>query len=159
MPGNLIKASVENPWHGAFAGFLEQVQYDVVKHQRDIITKLTDKILARTPVWMGDTVANWRWSIGAPDETVMPSPASGPPGETNSMPLGVEPRRAASEAVARRSMAAVLRINTPEVLYLTNAIDSVMGIEYGFLPSAERSRVDGSKGVVRLAIEEVENGI
>lgn len=159
MAGNLIKAKVENPWASMFQGFLEKVQDDLVERQHQIVILLTQKILERTPVWMGDTVANWRWSVGSPDETVERSPASGPPGETNSMPLGVEPRRAASEAVAKRSMTAILSINTPEVLYLTNATDSVLGIEYGFLPSAERSRVDGSKGVVRLAIEEIENGI
>jgi hypothetical protein len=44
-------------------------------------------------------------------------------------------------------------------IYLTNTSDSANALEYGLLPTPARSRVDASKGIVRLAIAEVEAGI
>jgi hypothetical protein len=75
------------------------------------------------------------------------------------MPLGDEPRRRINEERPRRSLAGALSAKKPVDIYLTNTSDSAMALEYGLLPTPERSRVDGAKGIVRLAIAEVMAGI
>jgi hypothetical protein len=71
------------------------------------------------------------------------------------MPLGREPRRAANEVRPRASLLAALRAKEPEDIYLTNNSDHIVDLEYGLLPTPEKSRVKAGQGIVRLAIKEV----
>ena len=104
-----------------------------------MLKKLNEKILAATPVWMGDALLNWRWSTRAPDMNYEKARGgSTPPGHTNEMALGEEPRRAANEVRPRRSLAAALRAKFPTTIYLTNTSPHATELEYGLLPTPKR---------------------
>lgn len=155
-----INATMSDPFKHAFKDFFEGVTDKVSDNERAMLVKLNEKILAATPVWMGDALLNWRWSTRAPDLSHEPARGgSTPPGQTNSMPLGEEPRRAANESRPRRSLAAALRAKFPTTIYLTNTSPHATELEYGLLPTPERSRVNAAKGIVRLAIAELEAGV
>lgn len=158
--GSKLRVQVENPFAHAFENFFKSAQESFERRENAILVKLNEKILENTPVWEGDTILNWRWSTRAPDmrhET--PRGLGTDPGPTNSMPLGSEPRRKANEERPRRSLVGALKAKKPVDIYLTNTSDSAVALEYGLLPTPQRSRVDSSKGVVRLAIAEVMAGV
>lgn len=139
-----------------FKKFFDRAEALLVRREDELLIALNERILALTPVWEGDTLINWRWSTRAP-LTGHIDPVASPedPGETNKMALGTEPRRAANEVRPRQSLAAALKAKEPEDIYLTNNSNSVTALEYGLLPTPERSRVNPSKGIIRLAIKEV----
>ncbi len=155
-----INATVSDPFKHAFQDFFEKATDRVSDNERLMLTRLNEKILAATPVWMGDALLNWRWSTRSPDLSHEEARGgSTPPGPTNSMALGQEPRRAANESRPRRSLAGALRAKFPTTIYLTNTSPHATELEYGLLPTPERSRVNSAKGIVRLAIAELEAGV
>lgn len=103
----------------------------------DRIARYTHKtLMAKTPVHEGTTVRNYILSLNSPSSTVYSPIEAGPTGQTNNLPLGVEPRRAANERAAESSLSN-LTIN-PEhpfiKIYISNNSDSVSGLEAGELP-------------------------
>lgn len=157
--GSRMRMVIDNPLEAALKGFFDRAEEGITQREKVILIALNEKILARTPVWEGDTVHNWRWSTRAPDMRHEDPINNGPPGATNEMALGDEPRRGVNETRARQSLMGALRARAPEDIYLTNTADSAVGVEYGLLPTPDRSRVDGAAGIVRLAIKEVSEGI
>ncbi len=106
----------------------------------DLCDEIDDTIKGHTPVWSGKAVRNYQWSVGAPASGVLEPVDSGPPGPTNSMPLGAEPRRAANEAAARQSLEAIDFGNPFQTFILTNNDPDIEGLEYGLLPTPDKSR-------------------
>jgi hypothetical protein len=158
--GTKISAQVNNPFKHVFEEFFAEAEQKFAANEDKVLIALNEKILAATPVWEGDTILNWRWSTVAPNmQHEEPRGHDIPPGHTNEMPLGDEPRRAINEERPRRSLTGALKAKKPVDIYLTNTSDSAVALEYGLLPTPQSSRVDGSKGIVRLAIAEVEAGI
>lgn len=158
--GSKLAVQVDNPFSHAFERFFEQAQNTFERRENALLIKLNEKILENTPVWEGDTILNWRWSTRAPDMSHEEPRGTGiDPGPTNTMPIGSEPRRKANEVRPRRSLAGALRAKKPVDIYLTNTSDSAVALEYGLLPTPQRSRVDSSKGIVRLAIAEAMAGV
>lgn len=157
--GSKLRFQSSDPFQNMFREFFDAAQQGVTDRERIMLMALNEKILARTPVWEGDTVHNWRWSTLAPDDRHEAPVGNGPTGRTNNMPLGQEPRRAANETRPRQSLAGALRARNPTDIYLTNTADSAVALEYGLLPTPQNSRVNGSLGIVRLAIKEVAEGI
>lgn len=137
-------------------------QFDA--HRAKIVMALTEKVLSRTPVWEGETIVNWQWTVGQPSSTHLTEIASGPPGHTNDgaggpPPPSGEPRRAANEDVARASMIAALAAVRGKAvdLWLTNNGEIAQLIEYGGAPTPGSSRQPA--GVLRVAIAEIMIGI
>lgn len=157
--GTKVAIQINNPFKQAFKNFFEQAEDAYERKEHKVLTALNEKILARTPVWEGDTILNWRWSTRAPDMRHEPARGSGDPGPTSMMDLGEEPRRRVNEERPRRSLQGALRAKKPVDIYLTNTSDTAVMLEYGQAPTPGRSRVDGSRGIVRLAVAEVEAGI
>lgn len=157
--GSKISAQVSNPFKHAFEQFFEAAENSFERKENAMLIALNEKILANTPVWEGDTILNWRWSTVRPDMRHETPRGSGSPGRTNEMELGEEPRRAANEVRPRRSLAGALKAKKPVDIYLTNTSDSAVALEYGLLPTPASSRVNSSRGIVRLAIAEVQAGI
>lgn len=118
-----------------------------------LLVRLNELILARTPVWEGDTIHNWRWSTRAPDMRHENPIDNGAPGPTNRMELGAEPRRRVNETRARQSLAGALRAKEPIDIYLTNTAESAVALEYGLLPTRAQSR--SKAGIVRISVKEV----
>jgi hypothetical protein len=158
--GAKIGVQINNPFEHVFRDFFARAEDAYTARENVMLIKLNEKILANTPVWEGDTILNWRWSTRMPDLRHEEARGIGiEPGPTNTMPLGSEPRRRINEERPRRSLAGALKAKKPVDIYLTNTSDSAQGLEYGLLPTPERSRVDGGKGIVRLAIAEVMAGV
>lgn len=157
MSGSALKFSASGDLKAVFKAYLHHAVDAYDKRRDELLVRLNEKVLSRTPVWEGDTVHNWRWSIGAPNLSHEDPIDTGPPGATNQMPLGSEPRRSANEASPRQSLAAVMTHRDPVAIYLTNTADSAASLEYGLLPSQARSR--SPAGMVRISVLEVLHGI
>lgn len=157
MAGGGLKYHSDGNLTRMFSGVFDRAQKRAEDDLDSKLKRLNELILARTPVWEGDTIHNWRWSTRAPDyrhEDPIRSPQY--PGHTSKMPLGQEPRRAANETRARQSLAGALRAKTPQDIYLTNSSDSAAELEYGLLPTPAASR--SKRGIVRLSVKEVFGG-
>lgn len=157
--GSRMIFQLENPFQEAFKDFFERAEDSVTDEEKDMMRKLNEKILARTPVWEGDTIHNWRWSTRAPSYEHEAPIDNGPTGRTSEMPLGQEPRRKVNETRARQSLAGALRAREPVDIFLTNTSDSANALEYGMFPTPAKSRVNASVGIVRIALKEVMEGI
>lgn len=107
---------------------------------RDLCFEIDETIKSHTPVWSGKAVRNYLWSVGAPDTSVYPAIESGPTGPTNSMPLGAEPRREANERASRETLLSIDFTDPFQNFILSNNADDIAGLEYGLLPTPERSR-------------------
>ncbi|MEQ8308005.1 MAG: hypothetical protein RIA09_15720 [Hoeflea sp.] len=111
-----------------------------------------EEVTSKTPVWSGKSLRNWVWSMDAPNSSA-PKEALGsmPPGPTNSMPLGSEPRRPVNQAAADASFAAISTRDPFRQFWLSNNSENIEGLEYGQLPTPGRSR--SPKGMVRVTVQ------
>lgn len=141
----------------AFEKFKVRAAYAYQRALVRFAVELNKRILAKTPVWEGDTLRNWRWSIDRPS-LVHTDPAEMPddPGHTAGAPLGSEARRPANTVLQMGEFAEfanrLAMRPKPANIYLTNVADSALGVEYGLLPTPERSR--SPRGVLRLSVIE-----
>ncbi|MDW9531874.1 hypothetical protein RWE87_13280 [Sinorhizobium meliloti] len=110
------------------------------------------EITSKTPVWSGQALRNWVWSVGQPN-TSSAKEALGTmdPGPTNSMPLGAEPRRAINQAAADETLAAISTRNPFKQFWLTNNSPDILDLEYGKLPTPSSSR--SPRGMVRVTVQ------
>lgn len=114
------------------ARFEKQFAHNV----RSLIDEADSYIKSLTPVNTGGTVRNYIWTVGVPFSGVLDPIDNGDPGQTNAMPLGVEPRRGANEDAARESLEALDFTNPFQTFILTNNSPTVGGLELGLLPGA-----------------------
>ena len=111
-----------------------------------------NSILDRTPVHTGQTLRNWKWSVGSPDMgQVLEARGSGSPGETSILTLGAESRRASNRADPDASFAKLNTKNPFQTFWMTNNSPAVLGLEFGKLPDPERSR--NPAGMVRVTVQ------
>ncbi len=95
----------------------------------------TDRHLkALTPVNTGQAVRNYIWTVGVPNQIVYEAIDNGPPGPTNSMALGVEPRRGVNESAAFESLLALDVANPFQHFICSNNSPDIEGLELGTLP-------------------------
>jgi len=137
----------------AFSAICDRAKNALLAQQHTLMIRLTDRILELTPVWEGDSIVNWRWSPDGNFEELDHRGGEIPTGPTNFMSLGEEPRRSVNEAVVRQSLAQALQGKVLHDMYLTNASDSIVALEYGQLPTPATSR--SPHGIVRIAIIEI----
>lgn len=101
----------------------------------NLVRDIDTHIKALTPVNTGQAVRNYIWTIGSPNSIVYDAIDNGPPGPTNNMSLGSEPRRGPNEAAAERSLGSLGLIANPfGQIFLTNLSPDIQGLEYGLLP-------------------------
>lgn len=126
----------------------------------EILTFIHRKVTARTPVWSGEALANWKWTIGraSRDSTgAIPAPGTGDPGKTSKMALGTEPRRPAAQAVADENfndfISRYRKSKNPfQPIYMTNLAEHADMLEDGLLQTPQTSR--SPAGMLRITIEE-----
>jgi hypothetical protein len=98
------------------------------------LTDIQNSIL-ETPVYTGNTLVNYRWSLGSP-ETTTRSPVKDPPrpGKTSELPRGSEPRRQANASVIQQEfleLLASVRQNPFQHIFLNNNVAYFSDVEYG----------------------------
>lgn len=102
---------------------------------RDVVYTLHHSITERTPVYTGQTLANYQWSMGTPFSGVLDAVGVGPVEHTNQLPLGVESRRPENQAVADESLFR-LRFENPYQNYvLVNNCPTFGPLEAGEWPN------------------------
>lgn len=142
---------------------IDEITMQAVQRVKNAARVVTTEFMDRTPVWSGDTVRNYQWGIGGIVGGYQ-EPIGGPgyvpggghvaqrkgdPGPTNSMPLGIEPRRNDNEVAARGDMEGVLDGYTELAnLYLTNFGPDWDLVDSGSAPTPERSRAPGGVSVL-----------
>lgn len=110
------------------------------------------EITSKTPVWSGQALRNWVWTVGQPNSApAAPALGTMPPGPTNSMPLGTEPRRPINQAAADASFAKISTKNPYQQFWLSNNSPDILGLEYGELPTKTTSR--SPRGMVRVTVQ------
>ena len=111
------------------------------------------QITSRTPVWSGQSVRNWVWSMDQAATATLDAIDNGPTGQTSKMPLGAEPRRGPNEASSTATLEALSYTNPFRVYWLANNAPDIIKLEYGQLPTPTASR--NSAGMVRVTVQEL----
>jgi hypothetical protein len=125
------------------------------KKVRDVCLTLHIEITERTPVWEGGTLANYYWTVGEPySGAPIEPPGTGPTGRTNSMPLGVEPRRPESQEVADSTFDRLSFTNPFQVYWLANNEPTVGPLEDGEWPDPPL-RQRSPQGMFAVSLEYV----
>ena len=121
-------------------------------------------VTSRTPVWLGTTLRNYVWTMDdAYDGGEMSALGSGPPGDTNNMAVGAEPRRQENQSAADETLAHLHFSPDPFHKYiLTNTSEAVEGLEFGllpYLPLNQRSPEGMFAITFAEAVERLESGV
>jgi hypothetical protein len=128
---------------------------------RDFVIKAVnfvhEGVTDRTAVHTGQSLRNWQWTQGTPYSGELPDPGGVEPGQTSRMTIGSEPRRPAAQADSDASKDALDFKNPFDVYYLTNNHKEIIELEYGRLPTPDRSR--NPAGMVRITFAELETVI
>jgi hypothetical protein len=157
---SLFKNSAK--FNSSISKFLPPHVKKVVQKMESIAYFLHDQILRRTPVYSGQTLVNYQWSVGSPFQgTLAPieSPVTGWTGTNKAGlgPLGPEPRRQANEMV---STASLRRINFNgafgKTVYLVNNDPTFGLLEHGSAPFSPPELLPRSpSGMVGITISEL----
>jgi hypothetical protein len=100
-----------------------------------LVNEIDNHIKSVTPVNTGQAVRNYIWSRNVASSITYDAIDNGPPGPTNSMALGQEPRRGVNEAAAAQSLSALNALGDPfGELILANNSPDIVGLERGDLP-------------------------
>lgn len=101
-----------------------------------VIKDLHIGITSKTPVWSGETLANYHWSVGHPDPEVFPRQGTGVWEATNALPLGVESQRPINQAMADYSLNQLDYTNPYKKFWLNNNCPTIGPLEDGIWPEA-----------------------
>ncbi len=113
---------------------IDQLERRIAQNISNLIHDIDGFIKSVTPVNTGQAVRNYIWTMGSPFAGTLDAIDNGPPGPTNSMALGAEPRRAVNEAAAAESLSSINMRDPFGVIYLTNNSPDIVGLEMGLLP-------------------------
>lgn len=138
-----------------FQKYKKKPEERVRKFIIEAIDFIHEGVTDRTPVHTGESLRNWQWTKGAPYGGKLPDPGGVAPGPTNSMPLGTEPRRPAAQADSDASKDSLDLSDPFDIFYLTNNSDDIIDLEFGRLPSPDRSR--SPAGMVRVTVAEFQS--
>lgn len=114
---------------------IDRLERNFARNVDELVHEIDYHIKALTPVNTGQAVRNYIWSRGSANAMVYDAIDNGPPGPTNSMALGAEPRRQVNEDAAATSLTTLNATANPfgEFILANNAPD-IMGLELGTLP-------------------------
>lgn len=133
------------------ASFIREIKEEINRERRNAVNEMKmaarivlQELMNKTPVWSGETVRNYTVGIGNANPIYSGYVDNGPPGDTNNMPLGVEPRRGPNEAAAMTSAEAVLGGYTDlkRNIFISNAVEGAKWdlIDSGQAPTPELVR-------------------
>jgi hypothetical protein len=159
MPAISGSCTGADSWAALADKFAARAQAKIIAHRNAVISALTDHVAKLTPVWEGDTLQNWKWSVGSPNLTHREPVGGIDPGATNSMPLGSEPRRPMNTPPIFESLAAVLAYDGLDSIYLTNASEGAVPLEYGLWPGGPGQVSRSPNGILRLALKQIRGNL
>jgi len=136
--------------------FFEKIPRIVLTKTLRAVTKVVHRsLLAKTPVYTGETVRNYILTMDSPHGgVVFPPIGIQDTGPTNSMSLGTEPRRAANEAASLATQGNLNLSDPFKKIFISNASPAVAGLEMGLLPPPPlRSR--SPQGMFAITLMEV----
>lgn len=113
---------------------IDQLEARFARNVETLVREVDAFIKAKTPVHTGSAVRNYNWSVGAPDMSYNDPIDNGPPGHTNRMALGTEPRRKPNEEAAAQSLTGLNFGNPFQTFILNNTDPDIGGLEMGLLP-------------------------
>lgn len=114
---------------------IDELERRFTRNVAQLIEDVDIHIKALTPVNTGQAVRNYIWTRNSPNSVVYEAIDNGPPGATNNMSLGMEPRRGVNESAAAESLDSLnLAVNPFGTFYLTNLSPDIVGLELGILP-------------------------
>lgn len=126
---------VQNP--GGFTTSLnraiERFERQWIKRNKILVTQGMKRLIAKTPVYTGQTVRNYVASNGTAFSGGTKDGAN-PVEPTNRLPLGAERLRSAAAGEAIATLAAVDFSDPYDVFFITNRSPAVAGLEIGELP-------------------------
>lgn len=123
------------------------------KQVKSLVYYAHHHITDRTPVWSGQSVRNWVWSLDQAYTTTLEAIDNGPTGQTSTMPLGSEPRRGPNQASSDATFEALSYSNPFRAYWLSNNAPDIIKLEYGQLPTPTASR--NSAGMLRVTVQEL----
>lgn len=149
-----------NAWIKAAEAELKAFEETCVKEVRVATEVLLEALMARTPVWSGESVRNYVVGFntlpsGSSKGNIGPKPPVRP---TSGTPLGSEDNRDANEAAARSDMhAALAGMKKLGTIHVTTFIDPAKWdlLDNGSAPTKATSRSPG--GVSMLAVQTTRN--
>lgn len=145
----LNSASFEEGLLKSFKNF--ELSYTV--RVRRIVHEAHKRLMDKTPVNTGQTVANYIATRGRPYSG--PALSGWDPVEaTNSLPVGAERLRPQAEATARASLSSLNFDDPYHRWWITNKAPQVSGLEYGELPHAPY-RPRAPRGMFRVTLQEL----
>ncbi|MDE4303662.1 hypothetical protein PXK30_09405 [Phaeobacter gallaeciensis] len=118
---------------------------------RKTVSEALRRLIAKTPVHTGATVASYVTGTGAGGGFVHPGFGSVEP--TNHLPLGAEQNRPKAEAVARAKLDALSFDNPFQLFQITNAAPQAALLEAGLAPTPDTTRAPA--GMFRVTNEEI----
>lgn len=151
--GQRVSIQTQNRMREVRKRFMEHVERKVDEEMVRIMIRVTDLVLPRIPVWTGETLANWRWSIDTVDNTLyQPEAQSLPPGPART---GQENRRDANEEKVRQSLRRAIQAPNKwkRTIFFTNPAPMAAPLEYEYTTPAGRD----ARGALRTAIAQVRN--
>lgn len=138
------------------AGLRKQIRVPetiIRKKVEGLVYHAHHSITSKTPVWSGQSLRNWVWSMDQPTNNTLEAIDNGPPGPTSTMPLGAEPRRGPNQASSDATLESLSFGKPFRMYWLSNNAPDIVKLEYGQLPTPATSR--NSAGMVRVTVQEL----
>lgn len=135
---------------------LKDFEGDVIEAVRETARVITTELMARTPVWSGQTLRNfvwYAWGAAGGAGAIKDAEGSGKYGVTSQMAIGEEPMRGANEAAVLEDMESVLQGYTKlgRSLVVQNFSENWDRVDNGSAPTPDTARNPG--GVSILAVQ------
>ena len=133
---------------------VKDLEQEGVRQLKLAAITVIEALQSKTPVWSGETVRNYAVGVGQKPSGGEKAPiGTSPPGDTNSMSLGEEPRRPANEAAAiADAHASLSRLRRLQSLVITNLVSDEKWdlVDSGSAPTPERARYPGGVAIAGL---------
>lgn len=121
---------------------------------REVSEWITERVLARTPVQTGHTLANYMWTRGFAMPGTVSFKGEATPG-TNKMALGTEPNRSAAESIVWSQFNRIpWKDMLGKQLTLVNNSEAFPGLEAGELPDGPNFTPRAPRGMVGITMAE-----
>jgi len=133
---------------------IKNLEQEAMREVEKAARVLTLELFKRTPVWTGETVRNYTWSIGTSSSGVLKGALGGSPENTNTLPLGSESNRAINQAAALNDLSTI-RLSKLQNMAVTNTIPRQKWdlIDNGSAPTSAGLTPRNPGGVSKIATQ------